>query len=87
MISLGCSTPPSKLDQTSIEAINATNEAIKTIEQDIPSIYLVKCEYLEQYKNGTAEGIYDTTKRNNEKARQCRIRHNGLVDILNSKNN
>ncbi len=65
-----------------MEAVELAKEAEDYISKSIPPMYLVKCKWMVPFQSDSLASIQGTIKDNAVLFRDCFIRHNGLIEVL-----
>ena len=76
-----CSTLSSEARPNLVKAVN-------DLDKEIEAVYLVPCEWPIGMLSGqdTLEDHLHIDKINIDRHKECYLRHNGLIDILNERN-
>lgn len=85
MMLLGCSTLfKKKLNTTSNYKKHVIDIAKETGESSrhIPTIYLISCNKPVNFEDDSIESILLVIQKNMSLFRECRMRHNGLIEFI-----
>lgn len=86
MLSLiGCSTVSLRAQSPEADAIAEVREEVRELTQEIPSVYLVECEWLQDVASDKLEDVLYWAEDTVRRYRECYILNNGKVDFLKSR--